>query len=101
ARGPRAVGGWGADQVVYLGGAVVAGGAQVRDDFAAVIAPPHEAVVGELGDLRPRHLGGVEILDATKAQDLRQGSGITEDVGDPADRRRAAAQRCDLALAVE
>ena len=79
-------------QVAVVGGVVavaglvgILGGDEVGEDLRPVDALPPEGVHRQLVELVPGDLGGHEVVDAALAQDLRQGRGIAEDVGQPED----------------
>lgn len=73
------VGQLGAAEVAVVG----VDGREVREDARAVDALPPEGVVGERVDLRPGDLLGQEPGGAGELDDLRQGGGVAEGVGQP------------------
>ena len=60
----------------------------VRDDFAAVVAPPHRRTIWEFRHGSPRHLGGEEILHAGLTHELGQATRVTEHIRQPEQPRR-------------
>jgi hypothetical protein len=95
---PRAQRGARADAAVVAALGVVE---HVREHPAAVEPLPPEQVVWERVGLRPRQLHREEALDPGGAQQLRQGGGEAEAVGQPADALRRAERGREVALAVQ
>ncbi len=73
--------------------------ADVGDDFRPVDAAPDKAAVGEAIDRVPGHLGGEEMINAAQLHQLRQATGITEDVRQPRQAGRFAVDADETFLA--